>query len=239
MRSEESCVRISGHTHASDSRGDTLRRITKAALGGVAGCALVLGGTQAASGVLSEIFREQSENLLVDSGGPFDYAKATLEIAVDVEGDRTTFNLDLTKIDPSQLDLSQPKVLGSHLHTGPCVEETGASAGPHYNHEVVTKNKSLPTGEKTYGYTAEVSPNTEVWFDLELTAGSTTASDETTVPFVPVDPDGIMSVVVHIRETNTAYGVPFAGQVAGYAGTRQACFPVSSVSGIFPATVTK
>src|SRR5215211_441881 len=108
MRSEASCVRLSAHTHASDSRGDTLRRITKAALGGVAGCALVLGGTQAASGVLWETFREQSENLLVDSGGPFDYAKATLKIAVDVEGDRTTFNLDLTKIDPSQLDLSQP-----------------------------------------------------------------------------------------------------------------------------------
>jgi Cu/Zn superoxide dismutase len=216
-----------------------LRRITKAALGGVAGCALVLGGTQAASGVLSEIYREQSENLLVDSGGPFDYAKATLEIAVDV--DRTTFNLDLTKIDPSQLDLlpDQKVVLGSHLHTGPCVEEAGASAGPHYNHEVVTKNKSFPTGEKTYGYTAEVSSNTEVWFDLELTAESTTASAETTVPFVPVDPDGIMSVVVHIRQTNTAYGVPSPDQVAGYAGTRQACFPVSSVSGIFPATVTK
>jgi Cu/Zn superoxide dismutase len=218
-----------------------LRRITKAALGGVAGCALVLGGTQAASGVLSEFFREQSENLLVNSGGPFDYAKATLEIAVDVEGDRTTFNLDLTKIDPSQLDLQPDEevLLGSHLHTGPCVEETGASAGPHYNHEVVTKNKSLPTGEKTYGYTAEVSPSTEVWFDLKLTAVSTTASAVTTVPFVPVDPDGVMSVVVHIRETNTAYGDPFPGQVAGYAGTRQACFPVSSVSGIFPATVTK
>ena len=37
----------------SDSRGDTVRRITKAALGGLAGCALVLGGTQAASGALS------------------------------------------------------------------------------------------------------------------------------------------------------------------------------------------
>ena len=34
------------------SRGDTLRRITKAALGGLAGCALVLGGTQVAVGVI-------------------------------------------------------------------------------------------------------------------------------------------------------------------------------------------
>jgi Cu/Zn superoxide dismutase len=208
-----------------------LRRITKAALGGVAGCALALGGTQVASGVLSTIFRDQSENLLATSG-PFDYAKATTTITVD--GNNTTFKIDLTKIDPS----AEGKLLGSHLHTGPCIEEiAGGSAGPHYNHEVVTKNKSVPTGEKTYGYTAEVSPNTEVWFDL-IPDAEGTATDETTVPFVPVDPDGIMSVVVHIRETNTAYGVPFPG-VAGSAGTRQACFPMSSVSGIFPATVTK
>jgi Cu/Zn superoxide dismutase len=208
-----------------------LRRITKAALGGLAGCALALGGTQVASGVLSTIFRDQSENLLATSG-PFDYAKATTTITVD--GNNTTFRIDLTKIDPS----AEGKLLGSHLHTGPCIEEiAGGSAGPHYNHEVVTKNKSLPTGEKTYGYTAEVSPNTEVWFDL-IPDAEGTATDETTVPFVPVDPDGIMSVVVHVRETNTAYGVPFPG-VAGSAGTRQACFPLSSVSGIFPATVTK
>jgi Cu/Zn superoxide dismutase len=209
-----------------------LRRITKAAFGGVAGCALVLGGTQLASGVLSTIFRDQSENLLATSG-PFDYAKATTTITVD--GNYTTFKIDLTKIDPSIA--TPPRTLGAHLHTGPCIEADGNSAGPHYNHEVVTKNKSLPTGEKTYGYTAEVSDSTEVWFDLIPTYEGT-ATDETTVPFVPVDPDGIMSVVVHVRETNTAYGVPFPG-VAGSAGTRQACFPLESVSGIFPATVTK
>jgi hypothetical protein len=238
-RIEASCVRISEHTHASDSRGDTLRRITKAALGGVAGCALALGGTQVASGVLSEIYREQAENLLTSptAAKPFDMAKATVSIAVD--GNKTTFRIDLTKIDPSLLDPLHP-LLGAHLHTGPCVEELGTSAGPHYNHDVVTKNKRFPVPgeEKTYGYTAEVSPNTEVWFDLEPVADGT-ASDETTVPFVPVDPDGIMSVVVHIRATNTAYGVPNPGQPAGFADTRQACFPLSSVSGIFPATVTK
>ena len=218
----------------SDSRGDTLRRITKAALGGVAGCALALGGTQVASGVLSIIFRDQSENLLTDPtvDRPFDYAKAT--VAITVDGNSTTFRMDLTKIDPSIVG----KLLGSHLHTGPCVEEDGVSAGPHYNHEVVTKNKSFPTGEKTYGYTAEVSPNTEVWFDL-IPDLEGKASDETTVPFVPVDADGVMSVVVHVRETNTEYGVPFPSQVAGSAGARQACFPLSSVSGVFPATVTK
>jgi hypothetical protein len=206
-----------------------LKRITKAALGGLAGCALALGGTQVASGVLSTIFREQSGDLLA-AEGPFDMAKATISIAVD--GNTTTFNIDLTKIDPSQLDPLQP-VLGSHLHTGPCVEGDGGSAGPHYNHDVVTNNKRFPVpGElKTYGYTADISTSTEVWFDLEPHAdgNASDASDETTVPFVPVDPDGVMSVVVHAKGTNPTTGT---------AGDRQACFPLS-VSGIFPATVTK
>jgi Cu/Zn superoxide dismutase len=200
--------------------GDTVRRITKAVLGGVAGGALVLGGTQAASGVLSTIFREQSESLLTTSG-PFDAARAKISIAVD--GDRsTTFNIDLTKIDSSLIDPSI-QTLGSHLHTGPCVEGLGTSAGPHYNHDVVYRSKAWPVpGQKTYGYTAEVSPSTEVWFDLKPEAG--VASDTATVPFVPRDPDGVMSVVVHVSPTNPATGA---------AGARQACFPLS-VSGIFP-----
>ena len=203
-----------------------MRRITKAVLGGVAGGALVLGGAQAASGALSTIFREQSENLLTTSG-PFDMAKATIRIAVD--GNITTFNIDLTKIDPSIADTP----LGSHLHTGPCVEGMGMSAGPHYNHEVVTRNKVFPVlGQKTTGRTAEVSAETEVWFDLKPD-GAGVASDETKVKFVPEDPDGVMSVVVHVLETNTEFGIPNENQLAGFAGLRQACFPLS-VSGIFP-----
>ena len=200
-----------------------MRRITKAALGGVAGCALVLGGTQVASGVLSTIFREQSENLLTDPlvDRPFDYAKATITITLDdVEGKdkSSTFRIDLTKIDPT----AAGKTLGSHLHSGPCVEDLGASAGPHYNHDVVTRNKVFPAPGEPPGRIAEVSPNTEVWFDLIPDAAGV-ASDETTVPFVPVDPDGIMSVVVHVLPTNPT---------TGGAGTRQACFPLS-VSNIF------
>jgi hypothetical protein len=95
---------------------------------------------------------------------------------------------------------------------------------------VVTNNKRFPVpGEvKTYGYTAEISTSTEVWFDLKP-EGADIASAETTVPFVPVDPDGVMSVVVHVS---------FTDPLTGTAGKRQACFPLS-VSGIFPATVTK
>jgi Cu/Zn superoxide dismutase len=198
-----------------------VRRITKAVLGGVAGSALALGGSQAASGVLSTIFREQSENLLTTSG-PFDAAKAKISIVVD--GDKsTTFKIDLTKIDSSIIDPSI-ETLGSHLHTGPCVEGLGTSAGPHYNHDVVVRKKEWPVpGQKTYGYTAEVSSSTEVWFDLTPDPAGV-ASDETTVPFVPRDTDGVMSVVVHVRPTNPETGA---------AGARQACFPLS-VSGIFP-----
>ncbi len=127
------------------------------------------------------------------------------------------------------------KTLGSHLHTGPCVEESGGSAGPHYNHEVVTKHKSFPVaGERTYGYTAEVSPKTEVWFDL-IPDGEGKASDETTVPFVPVDPDGVMSVVVHVLRPQIR--IPSSELLAEQVRGKRAS--LLSVSGLFPATVTK
>ena len=75
----------------SDSRGDTLKRITKAALGGLAGCALVLGGTQAASGALSEILRIHEDDLadllMEPTAGPLDSAKATITIS---QGHETT-----------------------------------------------------------------------------------------------------------------------------------------------------
>lgn len=87
--------------------------------------------------------------------------------------------------------------------------------------------------QKTTGRTPEVSSETEVWFDLIPNAVGV-ASDETTVPFVPVDPDGVMSVVVHVAPTNTDLLLGLAGG----AGARQACFPLS-VYGIFPATVTR
>ncbi len=64
--------------------GDTLRRITKAALGGLAGCALVLGGTQVASGALSDNPQELHERLvttvLTSDCEPFDSAKAKITI---------------------------------------------------------------------------------------------------------------------------------------------------------------
>ena len=194
-----------------------MRRITKVALGGVASCALILGGTQAASGALSTIFREHAENLLLapDADRPFDQAKAKITIAE--ESDSTTFSITVSKIDPS-LENTE---LGSHLHVGPCVEESGASAGPHYNHDAATG--VLP---------ARINRETEVWFDLVPSADGV-AYAETTVPFVPDDSfpsnpawvPGVMSVVIHELETDEDGSL--WGEGLGYAGTRQACFPLS------------
>src|SRR4029453_17209525 len=44
------------------------------------------------------------------------------------------------------------------------------------------------------------------------------ASDQVTVPFVPVDLDGFMSIVIHAESTD---------EDTGLAGARQACFPLA------------
>jgi hypothetical protein len=95
------------------------------------------------------------------------------------------------------------------LSTTPATQP-GAKAGPHYNHDVGAEGKT--------GTDSEISPNTEVWFDL-VPDQEGVAVDETTVNFRPVDPDGVMSVVIHDGPTNPTSGA--AGKF------RQACFPVS------------
>jgi superoxide dismutase, Cu-Zn family len=206
------------HTFALDSRGDTLKRITKAALGGLAGCALVLGGTQVASGALSNILKIQgsAEDLMTTTDGTLDSARA--KITINEGTDSTTFSIRVTGIDPSQAG----NTLGSHLHIGPCVEGTGGAAGGHYNHAAALGVSPAP-----------VSPETEVWFDLVADENGM-AYDETTVPFVPIDSaltdstgtPGVMSVVVHLLPTNTELNYPNNPGAVGFAGGRQACFPV-------------
>jgi hypothetical protein len=199
-----------------------LRRLTKVALGGAASCALILGSAQVANGALSTILREHAENLLLDPAAdrPFDKAKARITIAEGSNG--TTFNLTVSKIDSSSL--ANPE-LGSHLHVGPCIEESGGSAGPHYNHQVAAGDKKFPgPGVDPADYPV-VSRDTEVWFDLVPNTEGV-AHAETTVPFVPDDSfpsnptwvPGVMSVVIHDGPTNPD----------GTAGKfRQACFPLS------------
>ena len=219
---------LSAHTQASDFLGGKVRRITKAALGGIAGFALVLGGTQVASGALSKILKIQgfAEDLALSTEGPLDSARAKIVITENTNS--TTFTVRITGIDPSM----QGTKLGAHLHTGPCVEGQATQAGPHYNDEVVKEGKVAPTALVPYpDNPAEVSPKTEVWFDFVADAEGM-AYDRTTVNFIPDDSDstrkpGVMSVVVHVRETNTDYNTPFDGAIVGDAGPRQACFPLS------------
>jgi superoxide dismutase, Cu-Zn family len=207
--------------------GTQVRRITKAALGGLAGCALVLGGTQVASGDLLDLLdglkvHKDSGDFLTSTEQPLDSAKAKITIDKGTNG-TTTFSIRVTGIDTSIDPSIVGRTLGAHLHTGQCVEGDagnpsatpsigpGPQAGPHYNHD-----------RATGATTVRISRETEVWFDLVPNADGM-AYDKTTVPFVPVD-DGVMSVVVHVKDTNP---------VTGGAGDRQACFPLS-VSGIFP-----
>jgi Cu/Zn superoxide dismutase len=200
-----------------------LRRITKAALGGLAGCALALGGTQAASGDLLDILKVHGDSgdFLTSTDQPLDSAKA--KITIDKAASSTTFKIRVTGIDTS---IAGSPMLGAHLHTGDCVEgdisgnpPPGGKAGPHYNDDVAHGRSP-----------AMVNTDTEVWFDLAPNEEGM-AYDETTVPFVPVDVDRdhVMAVVVHVNPTNTD---PAKGTVGG-AGMRQACFPLS-VGGIFP-----
>jgi hypothetical protein len=116
--------------------------------------------------------------------------------------------------------------VGAHLHTGQCVDGdyadpsigkiAGSKAGPHYN------NQMFPSGTLTDYALAEKSPGTEVWFDLVPSEEDGAASSNTTVPFVPVDLDGVMSIVVHIQPTEPG---------TGFASTRQAASRCLYLSG--------
>jgi Cu/Zn superoxide dismutase len=201
-----------------------LRRITKAALGGLAGCALVLGGTEMASGALSNILKIQGGAKDVDMQTvSLDSARA--KITINEGADRTSFSIRVTGIK----GVTPGTELGSHLHTSKCVEGDygdpfatppvipGSQAGPHYNDEVVVGGKKFPRDAQPGDPIAVISDQTEVWFKL-VPDEEGMAYAKTTVPFVPVDPDGVMAVVVHVAPTNTTTGA---------AGDRQACFPVS------------
>src|SRR5688500_13281903 len=103
-----------------------MRRITKAALGGLAGCALVLGGTQMASGGAVEEYNYSDD--LVDlrtgevdpAGNPdphrttFDNGSGTLRIKETPEAG-TDFKLRVDGIATSAAGTE----FGAHLHTGP------------------------------------------------------------------------------------------------------------------------
>jgi hypothetical protein len=189
-------VRLSGHTQASDFSGGLVKRLTKAAIGGLAGCALALGITGVASGALSEIykFREALTDFMTADTGPFDSARAKTTIRETADGGTafTTFAVRVTGIDP----LVAGRTFGGHLHIGPC--DTATNMG-HY--------RANPAGDP--------SPPNELWFDFTPDDDGM-AYDVQTAPWVPVDHDGQMSIVVHVGTAD----LPTS------QSPKQACFPL-------------
>jgi hypothetical protein len=196
-----------------------VRRITKAALGGLAGGAMILGATQAANGAPPlEFYSPEAELVImkssgfgvVDGDGVVDrdsVAEVTLEIKEAPEA--TNFKITVENIDKSQTN----PVHGAHLHNGPCPDPEG-------------------TADTTLGHYKDDSsisaamPENEVWFDLETNA-SGVATDSTTVQFIPVDkpiltgsaPDlvpGDMSIVIHEQSAATPTS----------SSPKLACFPL-------------
>jgi Cu-Zn family superoxide dismutase len=189
-----------------------VKRIAKAALGGIAGSALILAGTQVAGASTTYRYVDKLGDFSAEEG-PFDSTTAKVTIVENDDG-TTTFSIKITGIDIS----AAGEEFGAHLHTGPCVDgdyanpsiqkNAGSLAGPHYNADIAA---GVPAAE------AEISPDTEVWFELITSKEDGAASDQVTVPFVPVDSGGVMSIVIHADHTNPDTGL---------AGARQACFPL-------------
>ncbi|MEO5608088.1 MAG: hypothetical protein ABIQ61_08765 [Ornithinibacter sp.] len=115
------------------------------------------------------------------SAGPFDGARASVQIVASAHGSHTV--LRVTGIDPAV----GGQTFGAHLHVGPCVAGNGAAAGAHYNTDVIAG--ALPV---------EISAATEVWLDLSVDGGAATST--ASVPFVPLP--GTRAVVIHALPTD-------------------------------------
>ncbi|MFC7486005.1 superoxide dismutase family protein [Knoellia sp. CPCC 206453] len=151
--------------------------------------ALALGAIIRTDGLLSD--------LAPSSSGPFDGARARVQIAESANGASHAV-LTVKGIGAA----AEGQTFGAHLHDGPCVAGDGAAALGHYNSHVQG------------GLSPEVSDRTEIWLDFTVADGAGTGT--ATVPFVPVS--GSHSVVVHAAPTNPQTGA---------AGARLACLTVS------------
>ena len=179
---------LPAHTQASHFSGENVKRISKAALGGLAGCGLILGATLTASGEAPNILFgpktvEVTDLRPADLKGPLDDASATLRILKSDEG--TGFRLRVTGVDRSW----EGHDFGAHLHVGLCVTPT-------FDERTDPISYSNDTGGH-YGDKHLPFPDNEVWFDL-VPDEEGVANDEAWVPFMPVDdPPPGMSIVIH------------------------------------------
>ena len=181
-----------------------MKRVVKAVVAGAVGGVLVLGATQGANGaspVATYQFEDQLTDLQTTTAGPFDGAGALMKL-VEAPNGTSSFVLRVKGIDPSVAG----EEFGAHLHLGVCRAGDPDAALGHYN------------TDKLAGISpAEVSPPTEVWFDLVPDADGV-AVDQTLVPFITDrGVSGKWSVVIHMEATNDA---------TGGAGLRQACLPL-------------
>ena len=150
-------------------------------LGGLAGCALILGATQSAggvSGVTAYTFGGPLSDIRTTStDAAFESAKALVKVTETAAGSSTWW------IRIRGIEAVEGIEYHSHLHVGACVEGSGTTAGGHYNHTGGTP-----------------SPETEVWFELAPNDDGV-AVYQTSVLFVPTDihdeNDQVMSIVIH------------------------------------------
>lgn len=136
-------------------------------------------------------------DLRTGTADPTDGASARVQEVQHADG--STVTLHVWGLDP----VHAGHTLGVHVHVGPCVEGSGATAGPHFNIDVY--NGVSP---------AEVSPETEVWLDISI-RGDGVGHAVAQVPFHI--PDGAaQSIVIHEQHTDHT----------GAAGARLACLGV-------------
>jgi Cu-Zn family superoxide dismutase len=99
---------------------------------------------------------------------------------------------------------------GAHAHVAPC-GDTGAAAGPHFQHVVDPVSPSVDP--------AYANPSNEVWLDLTTNrAGEGTARTVLDWQFEPARRPA--SVIIHERHTSTG------ASDSGTAGKRVACLTV-------------
>lgn len=161
--------------------------------------ALAVGQAVAAQGgEPTVVSRGALTDLSTTSPSPLDGASAQATLASSAAGATATLHVWGVALSAAGT------AFGAHLHTGPCVEDSGSSAGGHYNADVVAGTTPV-----------EISEQTEVWLDFTVSS-SGRGSATTVVPFTPVP--GSRSIVIHAMPTDHATGT---------AGARLACLPVA------------